>query len=208
MMESDSGQKYGENPPSQEYIAHLAERRELLKKELEGVFPPKARFVWEVGCGHGHFLTAYAEAHPEQLCVGVDMIIERIRRGDKKRDRAQLENLHFVRSEAKFFLEEVPADARISSVYVLFPDPWPKKRHHKHRIMQDDFLHQVAQKAEPDARLYFRTDYRPYFDEVEELLLRHADWELLPKGEAWPFELETVFQSRADSYDSLVARRR
>lgn len=208
MMESESGQNNGDHSPTPDYLARMAERREALRKELAGIFVPKARFIWEVGCGHGHFLTAYAEAHPDQLCVGVDIIIERIRRGDRKRDRARLDNLHFVRSEARFFLEEVPADARISALYVLFPDPWPKKRHHKHRIMQPDFLHDVAQKAEPGACLYFRTDYVPYFDEVEELLLNHPDWELLPKGEPWPFELETVFQQKAAAYQSLVARRR
>lgn len=208
MMESESGQNTGDHSPSSDYLARMAGRRDALRKELAAIFSSKARFVWEVGCGHGHFLTAYAEAHPDQLCVGVDMIIERIRRGDRKRDRARLANLHFVRSEARLFLEEVPEGARISSLYVLFPDPWPKKRHHKHRIMQPEFLHDAAQKTEYGGRLYFRTDYVPYFDDVEELLLTHPDWELLPKGEPWPFELETVFQKKAEGYQSLVARRR
>jgi tRNA (guanine-N7-)-methyltransferase len=193
--------------PKPEYLARMAERRKALQDELAAIMPRDARFAWEIGSGHGHFLTAYAEAHKDQLCVGVDMIIERVRRGDKKRDRAELKNLHFVRAEARLFLDVLPDDARLTSVYVLFPDPWPKKRHHKNRIMQADFLHKVAMKTEIGAPLYFRTDHEPYFSEVEEMLRSHPDWQLA-KDSTWPFELATVFQIKAPSYQSLVAVRR
>ncbi|MFA5265765.1 MAG: SAM-dependent methyltransferase [Opitutaceae bacterium] len=193
--------------PKPEYLALMAKRRKALQDELAAIMPRNAKFVWEIGSGHGHFLTAYAEAHKDQLCVGVDIIIERVRRGDKKRDRAELKNLHFVRAEARLFLDVLPDDARFASIYVLFPDPWPKKRHHKNRIMQADFLHRVAMRAEIGAPLYFRTDYAPYFSEVEEMLRNHPDWQLR-KDNTLPFELATVFQIKAPSYQSLVAVRR
>ncbi|MBI5766701.1 MAG: tRNA (guanosine(46)-N7)-methyltransferase TrmB [Verrucomicrobia bacterium] len=182
----------------------MAERRRALRERLHGLLPADAHLVWELGCGHGHFLTAYAEAHPDQLCVGIDIVGDRIDRANRKRDRAHLANLHFLLAEGRLFLEELPAGARFAEVFILFPDPWPKLRHHKHRIVQPDFLAAVAQRAEPSARLCFRTDFAPYFEDAHATIDAHPDWRVV--DEPWPFEQETVFQSRAPSYRSLVAR--
>jgi|ERR1035437_1481648 tRNA (guanine-N7-)-methyltransferase len=189
-----------------EHLACITKRRSDLQEEITGILPPAAKFVCEIGCGHGHFLAAYAAAHPERLCVGLDISAERIGRAIRKRDRAKLANLHFIHAEARDFLDALPAKTTLSDLYILFPDPWPKRRHHKNRLMQPDFLHTVAQRAGQGARLYFRTDYEPYFREAESLLDRHPDWKIA--GGAWPFEQVTVFQSRAAHHYSLIARPR
>jgi tRNA (guanine-N7-)-methyltransferase len=98
-----------------------------LHEQLARLLPDRA-FVWELGCGHGHFLTAYAAAHPDQLCLGVDLSGERVARAQRKQHRAQLENLYFLRADARLFLEALPPTAKCSAIYVLFPDPWPKLR--------------------------------------------------------------------------------
>ncbi|MEY2877860.1 MAG: hypothetical protein RLZZ15_240 [Verrucomicrobiota bacterium] len=169
---------------------------------------PHTKVTWELGCGHGHFLTAYAAAHPERICVGIDLVRERIERAERKRVRSQLPNLHFVLAEAFDFLAELPTHVRFEDVFVLFPDPWPKVRHHKNRIMRRDFLAAVAQHALPDTRLCLRTDFTPYFEATRQLLASDPDWAEAEADNAWPFEHETVFQSRAAGYHSLVARRR
>ena len=184
----------------------LDERRQNLSRRLGEIFPRTTEFIWEIGCGHGHFLTAYAQKFPEQVCVGIDITTERNERATRKSNRAQLSNLRFLQAEARFFLEHLPSAATIRDVFILFPDPWPKKRHHKHRIVQPDFLAAMAQRAGQGARIYFRTDYDPYREEVWRLFQMHADWELV--DEPWPFEHETVFQSRATTFGSLIAKRR
>lgn len=190
------------------HAALLEERREGVRRQLARILPSRAaRFTWEVGAGHGHFLNAYAASHPEKLCIGVDMEVNRVERADKKRDRARLANLHFIHAEARLFLESLPADARIAEVFVLFPDPWPKLRHHKHRILQPSFLAQLAAHTAPGCVLYFRTDFHPYYLEARRTLQNVPDWELEP-ATPWPFEHATVFQSRAERHDSLIARRR
>ncbi len=188
--------------------AELAERRRALRAELQGRLPGETLpMVWEIGCGHGHFLAAYAAAHRGELCVGVDQELDRIRRAVRKQERARLTNLHFVRSEAGLFLEALPPGVVFKAVYVLFPDPWPKRRHHKHRLLQRGFMHAVADRAGEGTPFYFRTDHEPYFRDVETMLQQHPDWRLEPWTE-WPFELATVFQVRAEKHYSLVAFRR
>ncbi len=190
-----------------DYISVLAERRESVREELKRILPEEAsNLIWEVGCGHGHFLTAFASAHPTQCCIGVDIESSRIVRAIKKRDRAKLKNLHFIRAEARIFLEELPPAARVAAIFILFPDPWPKTRHHKHRVIQSGFLDALAHRSTKDARLYFRTDHAPYFAEACVLLNTAPGWQLA--DEPWPFEFETVFQSRAVQHQSLVAKRR
>lgn len=192
-----------------EHRARLRSRREALEALLAASLPPapeSERLVWEVGCGHGHFLTAYATAHPDRRCLGIDIASERIARAARKQSRAGLPNLQFIQADGMLFLETLPAHVRLADIFILFPDPWPKSRHHKHRLIQPAFLTALARRAAPGAQLYFRTDHRPYFIDAVETLRAHAAWTLLD-GAPWPFEFETVFQSRAtEGYRSFVAR--
>jgi tRNA (guanine-N7-)-methyltransferase len=190
-----------------EHASHVTARQEDLRRVLDGLIKPTARFVWEVGSGHGHFLAAYAAAHPDDICIGVDITSDRVARADRKRDRARLDNLHFVRGDADDFLAVMPTRARFTSVFILFPDPWPKRRHHKNRVVKAEFLTALAARAQTDAALYFRTDHEPYFRDVSALLAAHLDWSD-PDAAKWPFDATTVFQKRAESHFSLVARRR
>jgi len=194
-----------ENPiRTAEHLARITQRRSDLQERLAAILPRGSNFVCEIGCGHGHFLAAYAAAHPDQICIGIDLSGERIVRGMRKRDRAKLANLHFIQAESGVFLDALPQKTTISDLFVLFPDPWPKRRHHKNRLLQPDFLKVVAKRAGQGARLCFRTDYEPYFRDTESLLSRQPGWEVV--AEPWPFEQVTVFQSRAAHHFSLIAR--
>jgi tRNA (guanine-N7-)-methyltransferase len=191
--------------PRDVYEAMRTGRLGALRSTLAAALPaPVPPLLLEIGCGNGHFLVAYAAAHPRELCVGIDLRIERIAKALKKRDRAGLRNLHFFRSEAHDFFDEAPAGIRLLDIYLLFPDPWPKKRHHKNRLVQTGFLDLLAARARQGSRLFFRTDYRQYFDEVAEIVAAHGRWRTLPPG-PFPFEYQTIFQSRAPVYHSLAA---
>lgn len=191
---------------SAEYLSQRQTRLEQLQTLLVKTLAGHSRITLEIGCGHGHFLTAYAAGHPQTFCVGVDLVIDRVLRAARKRDRAALPNLAFIRAEALEFLSVLPAHIAFADIFVLFPDPWPKRRHHKNRIIQPELLTTLATRAEPGARLCFRTDYAPYFKEAHATVAAHADWQLAPSA-PWPFELVTVFQSRAASFQSLIALR-
>lgn len=185
------------------YAALVAARKETLVAELNRISLPDASFVWELGSGHGHYLNAYAAAHPAKVCIGIDLIADRVVRANRKRDRANLKQLHFLHSDARLFLEALPCGVTIGDVFILFPDPWPKNRHHKHRVLQPEFLRQLRPKLKPGAKLYFRTDHEPYFLHAQETVRTDRGWRL--SDSPWPFEHETVFQQRAISYRSLCA---
>jgi len=191
--------------PREVFEAVRAARREALRADLARALPPAATgIILEIGCGNGHFLTAYAAAHPDAWCLGIDLRLERIDKARRKRDRAGLANLHFLRCTADDFLAELPAAVRLRDIYVLFPDPWPKKRHHKNRLINPAFLDTLAGRAGQGSRLFFRTDYRPYFDDAAAVIAAHGRWRPLPPA-PFPFEHETIFQSRAPSFHSLSA---
>jgi tRNA (guanine-N7-)-methyltransferase len=99
----------------------------------------------------------------------------------------------------------LPPHVTFSDLLILFPDPWPKARHHKHRILQPAFLSAAAERGSSDCRLSFRTDFVPYFEAGKKIIQAHPQWNI--SDETWPFESSTVFQSRAPAYQSLVARR-
>jgi tRNA (guanine-N7-)-methyltransferase len=189
-----------------EFLEVIARRRADLRAEVAALLPVPRPIVWEIGCGHGHFLVRYAQQFPGKFCVGVDVRLERLARSGRKRDRAQLANCHFLRAEAREFLHALPAGVTFEEVWVLFPDPWPKARHHKNRLLKPEFFEAVAARAGEGARLFFRTDYLEYFREVAAAAAALTTWRVDP-GAPWPLEPETVFQARAPAHYSLVAVR-
>jgi tRNA (guanine-N7-)-methyltransferase len=189
------------------YAAVITQRRSSLRKWFANLLTSRQPLVWEIGCGHGHFLTAYAAAHPDQLCIGIDIVADRIERAERKRRRAHLSNLHFLHAEAHDFLASLPEESRFAAVYMLFPDPWPKRRHHKNRLLQPKLLQAIAHRAGQGTPFHFRTDFEPYFAEARETFAAHPEWDLRPDG-PWPFELPTIFQQKAPRFHSLVAERK
>lgn len=188
------------------FSEYVRQRREQLASLLRHQLRGCAEFDLEVGSGHGHFLTAYADAHRDRTCIGIDISRDRFGRAERKRERSGLTNLRFAYCEAADFLACLPEHTIIARTFILFPDPWPKRRHHKNRVLNRSFLSALARRSGPAADLFFRTDHRPYFEEVVAALRSHQEWSA-QAGSAWPFEEATVFQVRAPAFYSLSARR-
>jgi tRNA (guanine-N7-)-methyltransferase len=192
--------------PKPEFVEHVAQRRAALRTQLAAIIPATANLTLEIGSGHGHFLTRYAADFPQASCVGVDMIRDRILRARRKAERAKLTNCQFIQAEARELIDALPDPVTFAEVWVLFPDPWPKKRHHKNRMLQAEFFETIARRAGEGAKLYFRTDHTEYFHAVAALFPSLRTWRIDPTT-TWPLEHETVFQARAPAYHSLVAVR-
>jgi tRNA (guanine-N7-)-methyltransferase len=158
-----------------------------------------------VGFGAGEHLHWQAVNHPRVGLIGAEPFVNGVAKLLSKIEDEPANNIRLYMDDARDIISVLP-DASLGRVFVLFPDPWPKLRHHKHRIIRPSFLHALAQRSTADARLYFRTDFVPYFEAGQTIIAAHPEWQVV--DEPWPFEFETVFQSRADSHYSLVARRR
>ena len=173
-----------------------------IKEDISGV----KRIVFEAGCGHGHWLTDYAESHPDIVCIGIDLISWRIRKCDDKKSKRGLKNLYFYKAELSEFLEVLPDSVRLDRTVLLFPDPWPKARHHRRRMIQADLLDELARRSDRGGELCFRSDDRSYFNWTIEHLNEHNLWKIEPSA-PWPYECVTYFQNLMDKYFSVVAKR-
>lgn len=185
----------------------LADLRGDFLPHLEGV----TKLTLEIGCGHGHYLSAYAAVHPSEFCVGIDLIADRIYRAGRKTGRARLANVAWVQAEATLFLDALPKDRRLERVFLLFSDPWPKRRHWKNRVMQSKLLDQLMPLTELGSSLHFRTDHFEYFEYACKTVSAHTNWRIAAEHEAsWPFEQPSVFQERAakTGFYSFTALRR
>lgn len=159
----------------------------------------------EIGCGKGHYLSSYAAANPSEFCIGLDLISERVRDARRRASNKHAQNAFFMKAEACEFLAALPENVRLAKVFIFFPDPWPKERHHKRRLMQPAFLDTLRQFSTPDTVLYFRTDYREYFDWTVEAINSNSNWRILPDN-TLPFEEVSQFQRILPDFSTLAAR--
>src|SRR5580765_2975428 len=105
--------------------------------DLAAVFPKAQPLEVELGCGDASFLVNYAKLHPECNFIGVERLLGRIRKLDRKGRRAGLTNLRGVRIESAYFVEYLLPAHSVSAVHVYFPDPWPKRKHWKKRLINE-----------------------------------------------------------------------
>jgi len=192
-------------PPA--IVAREAARRRELAADLATLYPETTSLIFEIGCGHGHLLAAYAAAHPQADCLGVDLVTQRILRAQRKQQRLKLDNLAFRKADVAETLAALPERVRLAGIFVLFPDPWPKRSHHRRRLLQTELLDALAGRAEPGAWLALRTDDAGFFAWARGQMQNHPAWRLAPEL-AWPFEHSTYFQEIKGPHQSLMAARK
>jgi len=180
---------------------------ERLRATLASALAGRTGLTFELGCGHGHWLAAYAAAHPDEFCVGIDLITHRVERSVRKQTLGKLDNVLFLKAEATEFLDALSATVALRKIFILYPDPWPKKKHHKNRFINAENLARLAAHAAAGARLHFRTDNADYFAWTGEHLAAHPGWRVEPAA-AWPFEQKTFFEERMKERRDMFADRR
>jgi len=121
----------------------------------------------DLGCGKGSFLLWAATADPTRNFLGVERLLRRVRRVDRKAVRGGLNNVRLVRLEATYLVSKLIPEASISTYHILFPDPWPKRRHHARRLISADFLADVHRTMTPDSAVNCATDHEEYFEWIQ-----------------------------------------
>jgi len=123
----------------------------------------------ELGSGDGSFLAQWAKLVPERNFLGVERLLGRLRKLDRKGQRAGLLNLRLMRIEASYFLEFLLPLASVEALHIYFPDPWPKRKHRKNRLVNERFPELVARVLVPGGIVYLRTDDADYFEQMLEV---------------------------------------
>ena len=161
----------------------------------------------EVGCGKGKFLTQRARENPECDFLGIERMLDRVRLFDGKCRRGKIDNAKVLRLEALYTFHYLLPAHHARTVYVFFPDPWPKKKHHSHRLFGPLFLNALWKRLEVGGKLEFATDHREYFETVCECFAeddrrtgatepRFRRVEPMPRPhEVWT-EFETMFREQ------------
>ncbi len=124
----------------------------------------------DLGCGDGSFLVALARQFPERDFLGVERLLGRARKVGKKFVRNRLENGRILRLESRYAVEWLLPAASVSRLHLLCPDPWPKVRHHRRRLVQTEFLAAVRRVLVPGGEFLFMTDHEEYFEWVADKL--------------------------------------
>jgi tRNA (guanine-N7-)-methyltransferase len=121
----------------------------------------------EIGMGKGTFITQAAKARPEVNFFGIEWARWFWRYASDRLRRNKCPNARTVRAEAGYFLREFVPEASLAVLHIYFPDPWPKKRHHKRRLIQQPFVKEIERILIPGGRLQVVTDHQDYFEQIE-----------------------------------------
>jgi tRNA (guanine-N7-)-methyltransferase len=134
--------------------------------DLAKLFAQDQPLEVELGCGDSSFLVEYARTHPEHNFIGVERLLGRIRKLDRKGRRAGLANVRGVRIESSYFLEYLLPQHSAVALHVYFPDPWPKRKHRRHRLINERFPALASQVLRTAGSVYLRTDDQDYFEQM------------------------------------------
>ena len=149
-----------------------------------------------------------ARHYPERDFLGVERLLGRVRKVCRKATRHGLGNARVLRLESRYVTEWLLPDAAVFRLHLLFPDPWPKARHHRRRLVQADFLTSVSRVLAPDGEFLFMTDHEEYFKWAEDKVARHPGLVRLDWHDDSFFYPKTDFQELWESEGKCIWRLR
>lgn len=157
-------------------------------------FNREAPLVLEIGSGMGETTAAIAKANPDVNFLAVEVHAPGVGALLNRIESERLANLRVIRHDAAEVLQAMIPDASLAAIHLFFPDPWPKKRHHKRRLVQPAFAALCARKLAPGGLFHAATDWPEYADQIGAVLSGNSDFEIVneSKGE----RRETKFEKR------------
>jgi tRNA (guanine-N7-)-methyltransferase len=145
--------------------------------DLAELFQKPQPLEVELGCGDASFLIEYARRNPEKNFIGVERLLGRIKKLDRKGRRAALANLRGVRIESSYFLHYLLPPRSAVALHIYFPDPWPKEKHRKYRLISGKFPALARAALAHGGVVYLRTDDADYFRQMAEVFAASANFQ-------------------------------
>ena len=192
--------------PIRSYVLRQGRTTPAQKRALEALYPKYGisfsgvkissarKLVLEIGSGMGETTLEIARAHPETDFVAVEVHAPGVGSLLNAIEREQLTNLRVIRHDALDVLEHMVGDGTLAAIHLFFPDPWPKKRHHKRRMVQPAFAALAARKLAPGGILHAATDWPDYAEHMQEVFSKEPLLEPAPAG--FTSRPVTKFESR------------
>ena len=157
--------------------------------DLEKIVGRNAPLHIDLGCGDGSFICALAQRMPEKNFLGIERLLGRIRSAARK--AANIGNVRLLRMESSYAVRYLLPSGSVEKFYLLFPDPWPKRRHWRRRIVTGDFLRAINQALSENGALRIATDHPDYFKKIQEITRTNPHFAVVEPAEVDPFDLRS-----------------
>lgn len=170
---------------------------EILTGRYSGYELPESGGVeLDLGCGSGSFTVALAARYPERRILAADVMLGRLRKLVRRRERLKLDNLSILRVEARYLVGRMLPDGGLDRIHLLCPDPWPKGRHRGHRLLSSDFTARLHRVLKQDGIFHFSSDDEYYCQAVNREMTRSELFVPDPQAIADVAELKSDFERR------------
>lgn len=172
------------------------------------IFDEDCTFEVDLGCGDGSFFLQMAEHYPDRKFLAIERLLGRVRKVQKKADRQGLSNAKVFRVESAYAVEWLLPTQSVSRLHLLCPDPWPKAKHHRRRLVQKSFLDALHRVLMEKGEFFFKTDHEEYYEWVIEHVTAHPGFRQLPWEESDFYYPKTDFQLQWEGEGKTILRAR
>ena len=138
--------------------------------ELNKVFLRLAPLEMDLGCGDGAFLAALAQENPAHNFLGIERLLGRVRSVCRKVARLDLKNARILRMQSDYAITHLLPSGSVTTFHLLFPDPWPKRRHHGRRVFTPEFVSSIHRALIAGGLFHVATDHADYFHQIERVI--------------------------------------
>ncbi len=173
----------------EEFESIIRDKNEIfsLKGKWNEKFNNKNQINLEIGCGSGNFLQKQALNNPNENFIGIEIRFKRIVKSANKADN--LKNIIFVQNRAED-IDKIFNNEEIEKIHIYFPDPWPKKRHLKNKLLNNSFFEKIYKILKSEGIILIKTDHKEYYKEVLETLKNFENFIILENDENYYFNKE------------------
>lgn len=171
------------------------------------MFGRRAPLHVDLGCGDGTFLCALAQQMPEKNFLGIERLLGRVNSTAHKLDKYKIDNARALRIEISYAVRFLLPPESVETFYLLFPDPWPKRRHQRRRVLTDELLDAIKSALVPGGTFHIATDQRDYFEQIKSTASSHLEVVDLIDVDLPLTKFEKRYRERGETIYRLLLRK-
>ena len=198
--------KHASSPTIFASVNDLLSELPLARLDVGELFGRSAPLHVDLGCGDGSFVCELAQQFPQKNFLGIERLTKRAEKVRRKAEK--IENVRVLRADTLFAVRYLLPQSSVETFYLLFPDPWPKRRHQQRRIFTREFLDAIAVALEEHGFLRVATDQLDYFRQTERLSRTDSKFEIVDCNDVLPLtKFERTFRAQGLPIYRLTLRK-